>query len=411
MEKKKIKLFIFGDSPSAHTGFGTVVRNIVLRLLKTGKYEIHCLGINYHGDPIDLHKIENLFIYPTTTNPYGFDRLLPLLFNVKPDLLFLVNDYDAIAPVPQILMQYKQQTGITLPVVFHFPVDGIPVYEEYVKFIETYITKPVVISNFGKKAFEVVNPNLKMDQIYHGVDPDVFYPIPEDKLKETKKQLKNKFIVLMVGVNQLRKAYPIAIDAFTEFAKDKDDVILFLHTQRNLDVGWNLEKIIKLYNIQDKVYFTEGIRGAVGIDTASLNTIYNVADVFLTTTLGEGFGIPILEAMAAGCPVIYHNVTSVPEVTGGNGIPISTAGNLIFPKRDRELIRPLPNRTEIVSALEKLYADKGYREELSKKSLAWVKEKLEDGTFNWDIIAEKFDNIFMDVLSEKEEYLELDEIL
>ena len=162
----------------------------------------------------------------------------------------------------------------------------------------------------------------------------------------------------MVGTNQLRKQYPIALEAFTNFAKDKDDVVLLLHTQRNMSVGWNLDKLVRLFNISNKVLFTSGLTGLEGIKREELNLIYNIADVFLNNSCGEGFALPLLESMFAGAPVIYAANSSLPELIGDAGIPIPTDHYTIFPNRDRELVRPIPSSQVITEALNKLYNDR-----------------------------------------------------
>jgi len=87
---------------------------------------------------------------------------------------------------------------------------------------------------------------------------------------------------------------------------------------------------------------------------------YNAADVFVYPSLYEGFGIPPLEAMACGTPVIASNTSSIPEVVGN-------AGKLINPYDAKEL----------ADALEELILDEGYREELSKKGIQ------RSGMFSW----------------------------
>jgi len=72
-------------------------------------------------------------------------------------------------------------------------------------------------------------------------------------------------------------------------------VLLFLHTQRELSVGWNLDKIIRLFNIGDKTAFSAGLSGIRGVSLNDLCLIYNVSDVFLSTSCGEGFCLPLIE--------------------------------------------------------------------------------------------------------------------
>ena len=58
------------------------------------------------------------------------------------------------------------------------------------------------------------------------------------------------------------------------------------------------------------------------LPTEDLPAIYNLADAFIYPSVYEGFGIPVLEAMAAGAPVLAANDTSLPEVVGGAGITL-----------------------------------------------------------------------------------------
>lgn len=408
---KKIKLFVYADAVCANTGFGSVVHNIVKRLLATGKYEVHNLGINYWGDSVPEHKWENLYLYPMQGDPYGRNRILPLLLKVKPDILFIVNDYDACGHIPQILLQYKEKTGKTLPFVLHFPVDGSPIYPEWTEFIKKFVTKPVVISKYGLEIIKQTDPTLKVEQCYHGVDIETFKPLPEEQVKQFKESLGNKFVILGVSVNQLRKQWPILLEAYAHFSKDKDNVLLFLHTQRNLSMGWDLDKLCRLFNIHKKVVFTDGLDGLNGVSRDELNMIYNCADVYVTTNCGEGFGLCSLEAMSAGKPIIYPDNTSNTELISDAGVPIPTDHYTIFPNRDRELIRPIPSTKHLIETLNKMYYNETFRKEMSEKAYNRAMELYHSGQTNWDKVSEYFDNVFEEVLKEEDNKLDIEEII
>lgn len=100
------------------------------------------------------------------------------------------------------------------------------------------------------------------------------------------------------------------------------------------------------------------------IDEKNLNKYYSNAMCFIYPSLYEGFGLPVLEAMQCGCPVITSVTTSLPEVIGDCGIKIN----------------PL-NGEEMVRAYEKMYFDKLFREECINKGLDRAK------TFNWEKCA------------------------
>ena len=102
------------------------------------------------------------------------------------------------------------------------------------------------------------------------------------------------------------------------------------------------------------------------IEEKELAKYYSNAMCFIYPSLYEGFGLPVLEAMQCGCPVITSNVSSLPEV-------ISDAGIQINPKSDEEMIE----------AYEKMYFDSKFREECRNKGLERAKQ------FSWDKCANK----------------------
>lgn len=95
-----------------------------------------------------------------------------------------------------------------------------------------------------------------------------------------------------------------------------------------------------------------------------LSIIYSNASFFIYPSLYEGFGLPVLEAMQCGCPVITSNVTSLPEVVGDCGIQIDPNNN-----------------KELVLAYEKMYFDENFRKECSLKGLERAK------IFSWEKCA------------------------
>lgn len=88
------------------------------------------------------------------------------------------------------------------------------------------------------------------------------------------------------------------------------------------------------------------------VDDEDMSALYSGAEMFLYPSLYEGFGIPVLEAMKCGLPVICSNTTSLPEVIGDCGIKIN-------PYSDAEML----------SAMEKMYFDRDFREECITKGI------------------------------------------
>lgn len=118
--------------------------------------------------------------------------------------------------------------------------------------------------------------------------------------------------LLTVGTLQPRKNLKKAVEAFLEIASKETDLHLVICGGQ----GWGnhsfLEKIPEV--VKNRIH----ILGYVS--SLQLNTLYRQAEALLFLSLYEGFGLPVLEAMANGCPVIASNRSSLPEVVGEAGL-------------------------------------------------------------------------------------------
>lgn len=123
-------------------------------------------------------------------------------------------------------------------------------------------------------------------------------------------------------------------------------------------------------NVEDKIL-------RIGyVDDDDLSALYSGAEMFLFPSLYEGFGMPVLEAMQCGLPVICSNCTSIPEVIGDCGIQIN-------PHSDEEM----------VSALEKMYFDREFRNSCVEKGLERAK------MFTWEKCGDIIDNKITEVIN------------
>ncbi len=173
-------------------------------------------------------------------------------------------------------------------------------------------------------------------------------------------------IVLYVGSETQRQNVPILIKAFSKLRKRIPNVKLVKIGESQSSDG--REKVLKLINdlnIQNDVVFTGYI------SEEDMPKWYNAADVFVYPCEYAGFGLPPLEAMACGTPVITSNTTSLPEVVGDAGI-------LINPQ-DIELM---------VNMMYKILTDNELSEELSKKGIE--RSKL----FNWNESAKLTQEVY-----------------
>ena len=126
--------------------------------------------------------------------------------------------------------------------------------------------------------------------------------------------LKDPFI-LFVGNLEPRKNIPNLIRAFSHCREQNENLKLVIAGRR----GWLYEEIfttVTELHLENKVQFLDYI------PHEDLPALYNAAMIFVYVPFYEGFGLPVLEAMQCGTPVITANTSSLPEVVGEGGIMV-----------------------------------------------------------------------------------------
>lgn len=343
---KKIRLVYYGDAPPCATGFATVSKNILMGLHETGKFDIRVLGINYWGDP---HEYP-FPIWPVGTNqdrdPYGRKKVCQMIASWDFDMLFFLQDSFILGFIPELLNHLKSQ-GKQFVSMCYFPIDGLP-KKEWVDAV-TAVDVPVTYTQYGYDQCVKVVPGCadKLEIIPHGANPDHFHLLPADQVKSFRNQYfgpqVNNFIYMNLNRNQQRKDIPRTVLAFDKVHRDDPKTTLYLHMAMQ-DQGWNLVEVAKTFNLEPTadIIFPSGFSPNQGFPVQSLNMIYNTCDAVISTTLGEGWGLSWVEAMATKTPVIMPNNTAMAEHIGEDH------GYLIDSGTDLNLHTLLPNDNEVL---------------------------------------------------------------
>jgi len=203
-------------------------------------------------------------------------------------------------------------------------------------------------------------PEEKIKVIYIAAD-EIYRPL--DSTEEVKKEIKkyniNSQFILFVGTLESRKNIPNLIKAFYKL-KNRGITHKLVITGKK---GWNYAEIFKTVeklNLQKDIIFTDYV------PEEDLVKLYNAAEVFVYPSIYEGFGLPPLEAMSCGCPVITSNISSLPEVVGDAGITIDPY-----------------NIEELANKMYEVLINEDLRKELSTKGLERAK------LFSWKKAAEE----------------------
>ncbi|GIV84355.1 MAG: glycosyl transferase family 1 [Candidatus Roseilinea sp.] len=225
-------------------------------------------------------------------------------------------------------------------------------------------TKRDVAQHFGVAPEKVIAIPL-------GVDHDLFKPQPPEAVAAFKAQHGiGDHAIFYLGSLEPRKNLPRLIEAFSVLNAQSS----FSHLQLFVggSLAWKYDEVfarIRQFGLQDRV------RLIGRVSEADLPRWYSACAVMAYPSLYEGFGLPPLEAMACGAPVVTSNVTSLPEVVGEAGITV-----------DPTDVRAL------AEALHRVLSDDALRAALRAKSLARAAQ------FTWQQTAERTVACYLDAV-------------
>jgi glycosyltransferase involved in cell wall biosynthesis len=341
MNKKTI--LYYGDSPLAPTGFGQVTRNIYEAL--KDEYNFEFVGLNNNNQEYDRTKY---FIH----NFIGHDPQAPELFRI----LLAKGDYDIVFVLynHEFLYQYSDLIRKDKPCIHYSPFDMS------VKCLSFDHWKQVIPN---RVYYNEYSKNLVDDKdgvvINHGTNPDIYKRISREEKLELRESLgitKEDFIVLNVNHNQWRKDFGSSIIAFCNFSKDNPDSTYLIHANGN-DMGGSLKMQIHLlremYNPKAKIVLSDHNRYA--FPDSEIVKLYQAADCFLTTSMGEGHGLTTTEAMCVGLPVIAPDNTSFKELLADDRGFLCDIDRFIIPYGNSDYPYPIVKVEDVTKKLLLIY--------------------------------------------------------
>jgi len=203
-----------------------------------------------------------------------------------------------------------------------------------------------------------------------GVDP-LFFDPPAARTGELRGQpeLPDRYI-LFVGALDPHKNLPLALEAYAQVSRLQEIPPLLIVGR--VDTDRHIQRILTGQLIE--MGLTDRVRFLDWLTVEHLAAVYSAADYLLFPTLYEGFGLPALEAMAAGCPVLTSNVSSLPEVVGDCAV----------------LVDPLEARS-IADGMLLLGSDPDFRKNLAGRGRHRARN------FTWRRTAESFLSCLEDV--------------
>ncbi|ADL52858.1 glycosyltransferase family 4 protein [Clostridium cellulovorans] len=303
------------------TGIGTYTDNLIQGLLsidKTNEYLLYWAGENY-----DNFRKPNCSVVMASNRHHKFFEDVYFPQNNKSNNIDLHH-------IPQngiglnSLMSSKKIVTIhdLIPYIMPETVGRgylIKFLQEMPKIIKE-AASIITVSNWSKNEILRFFPNAE-NKIFvtHLAAKTIFKPLNKVFCKDV---LKSKFniendFILYIGGFSPRKNVTALLRAFSKIHNSLPSEYKLVITGSIKGEGSTLPEICEKLKIRNKVIF------AGFVDESKLPIFYNAASLFVYPSLYEGFGLPPLEALNCGTPVIASNVTSIPEVLGDAAILIN----------------------------------------------------------------------------------------
>lgn len=367
-------------------GIGVYTKNLLKflsKLDKTNQYILFCqknpgikeiIDRGFQYQLIAPRKIKDADKYNWYCDQFYFPR------SIKKSQVKLVHIFDQLS-MPLVkttktiltvcdLMQIKMCHGITK---LKNQIKIFPIH---------YADQIITISEFSKK--EIINyfkiPQEKIVVTYLGYDQDVYnvQPIIQKELNQFKLNIFTnptaKYFIYLGSYEEFepRKNLDFLINVFAQYIDQ-----FKYHDRYLVMIGKKGCESDRIHELADKLNISQYIKFVGFIPVEEIKIAFSNAEALLFPSLFEGFGLPVLEAMACGCPIISSNSSSLPEV-------IDKAGILLDPR----------NKTDWIKAMQSI-ANKNYRQELIKKGL------IQAAHFSWEKCACQTLEIYQKVLNGK----------
>jgi glycosyltransferase involved in cell wall biosynthesis len=356
-------------------GIGTYVRNLLRHLARIDQstdYVVLC----GEGDTATVEKLGvNFRAVPEKSRPYSVREQLTVPFDLRRERvdLFHAPHYvlPPLTPCPAVVTIHD---CIHLRFPQYLPNRVAYAYARASLWIATHRSHRILtVSEASKRDilryFRV--PEKKIDVIYNAIDERFGQPPEPEEMERVREryQLDDPFI-LYAGNIKPHKNLERLIEAFHSLRRGGG-----FDTVRLLIIGDEISKYATLRRAVHRHKLHKYVRFFGFVPDETLASLYRLASVFVFPSLYEGFGLPPLEAMASGTPVITSNVSSLPEVVGDAAL----------------LIDPYEPES-IADAMRRVLTDAALRDQLRARGFQRARE------FSWDRSVRRVREIYGEVL-------------
>jgi len=234
--------------------------------------------------------------------------------------------------------------------------------------------KVVAVSHHSRADIQRLFPGhaTRIEVIHNSIDPHFFHQPSEDELLRVKRRFQIDYpFILFVGNVKPHKNLTNMLKAFSLIRGRQERRLKLVIAGAERDKSPETIKIIDSLDLYQEVRFLGYV------NKEELCCLYHLAELFAFPSFYEGFGLPPLEAMACGTPVLASNLSSLPEVLGDAAL----------------MVNPYQVE-EIAEGMQRLIEDTALREELIKRGAQQVKR------YSWEDAARRYLMLFAQILAQ-----------
>lgn len=268
-------------------------------LAKLG-HEVKAIGLGYRGQEHD-----NLF---GILSAKDFNDVLAIMQNLQKKWGFEIFVCALDVPHHERLLATISKTENPFKYIGIMPIEAGPLCVSWALALAT-VDKLFIISDYGTK--EAKKCGLSAEHLQIGIDTDVWKLTNKEDRHYWRERYgidEDTFVVLTVADNQERKNPHKLLSTYAEFSQGKKTKYILVTREWN-PVGARLRDYAQELKINQHFILMER-----GMGFEQLWGLYAMSDAFLLASKSEGLGIPILEAMAVGLPVVATNCTAISEL-------------------------------------------------------------------------------------------------
>lgn len=300
---RPLNVGIISDGIALTTGFANVARRIAAECAGRGwdVWQIASLDTAPGCDSRPYHAVGVRPYFPYPPDVVGY-RLAPdVLGRERPDALIIHCDPGAASGWLRLLDGHGYGD---VPTVLYAPIEGAPILPDYADAFRR-ATAAYTLTAWSARALAAEH-EVDVGYVYHGVDRAVFHPRNRDALRASLGWT-GRFVVLYVARNAARKGIDRLLKAAAHARRQIPDLLVHVHAKPFDDHqlgGWDLNGLAHWCGVSDIVEFADVSNAAQGVGVLNLARLYAAADLYVSTSEVEGFGLPLAEALASGLPVL-----------------------------------------------------------------------------------------------------------